>query len=175
MKAQNDRKRHIMLYLVRQPMVVAIILLLLPLIPLLLVTYFAYAVVLQMVIWTCWSTRGVNVLLVYSDSPNWHDYIEANIIPRLPSSTVAINWSDRRHWKRFSLPVMAARFFGGSREFNPMIVVFRPFHWAKTYRFWQPFKDYRHGRPEPLHALETRLFGDLANTGIGTASQPLRI
>ena len=170
MQSRDDRKSSILPGLLRVPVVVAIVLVLLPLVPLLVVTYFAYAVVLQMVIWTCWSPRGVNVLLVYSDSPNWHGYIETNIIPRLPSSTVSINWSDRRNWKWFSLPVMAARFFGGSCEFNPMIVVFRPFHWAKTYRFWQPFKDYKHGKPEPLHALETKLFSDLSNARIGTAN-----
>jgi hypothetical protein len=169
MTSEDDRKHRIMPYVVRLPMVVAFVIFLLPLVPLLLATYFAYAIVLQMVIWTCWSTRGVNVLLVYSDSPNWQEYIETNIIPRLPSSTIAINWSDRRNWKRFSLPVMAARFFGGSREFNPMVVVFRPFHWAKTYRFWRPFKDYRHGKSEPLHALEAKLFSDLLDAGIGTA------
>ena len=170
MNAQNHRKRRTMTFLVRLSAAVVVVLLLIPLVPLLLATYFTYAIVLQMVIWTCWSTRGVNVLLVYSDSPNWHDYIETNIIPRLPSSTVAINWSERRNWKRFSLPVMAARFFGGSREFNPMVVVFRPFHWAKTYRFWKPFKDYKHGKMEPLHAMEAELFNDLSRAGIGTAN-----
>ena len=170
MNAQNHRKSGMMTYVMRLPVLVAVILLLLPLVPLLLATYFAYAIVLQAVIWICWSARGVNVLLVYSDSPNWHDYIETNIIPRLPPSTVTINWSDRRNWKRFSLPVMAARFFGGSREFNPMIVVFRPFHWAKTYRFWQPFKDYKHGKTEPLHALETKMFDELSRAGIATAN-----
>ncbi|MCU0718476.1 MAG: hypothetical protein MUC83_02135 [Pirellula sp.] len=167
MNAQNHREQSTFTFLMRLPVMVAGFLLLLPLVPLLLATYFAYAIVLQIVIWVCWSTRGINVLLVYSDSPNWHGYIEANIIPRLPSSTVAINWSDRRNWRRFSLPVMAARFFGGSREFNPMIVVFRPFHWAQTYRFWQPFKDYTHGKPEALHLLETKLFSDLSHAGIG--------
>ena len=158
MESIDDRKRRFLPQMLRVTVGVGVVLLLLPLIPLLLATYFADAIVLQVVIWACWSTRGVNVLLVYSNSPHWHEYIEANIIPRLPSSTVTINWSERRNWKRFSLPVMAARFFGGSREFNPMIVVFRPFHWAKTYRFWQAFKDYKHGKTEALHALEKEVF-----------------
>ena len=170
MQSRDNRKRSILPGLLRVPVVVAIVLVLLPLVPLLVVTYFAYAIVLQMVVWTCWSPRGINVLLVYSDSPNWHEYIETNIIPRLPSSTVALNWSDRRNWKRFSLRVMVARFFGGSREFNPMIIVFRPFHWSKTYRFWKPLKYYKRGNTEQLHALETELFNDLLRAGIGTAT-----
>lgn len=169
MQTQN-RKRRVLPSLLRVCVVVAIGLVLLPLAPLLIATYFAYASVLQIVIWVWWCTRGVNVLLVYSDSPNWHDYIEANILPRLPASSVVINWSDRRNWKWWSLPAMAARFFGGTREFNPMIVIFRPLHWAKTYRFWKPFKDHKHGKTEPLHALETKLFNDLWRAGIGTAN-----
>jgi flagellar biosynthesis component FlhA len=69
MNAQNHRKRRMMTYVMRLPVLVAVVLLLLPLVPLLIATYFAYAIVLQIVIWICWSTRGVNVLLVYSDSP----------------------------------------------------------------------------------------------------------
>ena len=79
----QDRKRRVLPSKWRLPVVVAIALVLLPLVPLLIVTYFAYASVLQMVIWTCWCTRGVNVLLVYSDSPIWHDYIEQHILPCL--------------------------------------------------------------------------------------------
>ena len=166
----KDRKRHVLPSIWRVPVVVVIALVLLPLVPLLIATYFAYASVLQMVIWACWCTRGVNVLLVYSDSPNWHEYVEANIIPRLPASAVVINWSERRNWKRWSLSALAARFFGGSREFNPIVVVFRPLHWAKTYRFWKPFMDYKHGMSKPLHALETKLFNDLSRAGLRTAN-----
>ncbi len=169
MDTQNHREQSMMTSLKRLPLlvgVVFVVLLVLPLAPLLFATWFAYAIVLQIAIWTFWSTRGVNVLLVYSDSPTWSGYIEANIIPRLPPSTLTINWSDRRNWRWFSLPVMAARFFGGSKEFNPMIVVFRPFHWAKTYRFWQPFKDYKHGKTGPLQALEAKLFVYLSRSGI---------
>ncbi|GIW83316.1 MAG: hypothetical protein KatS3mg105_5123 [Gemmatales bacterium] len=53
-----------------------------PLIPLLLASYLLYAIVLQLVIWLCWCTRGLNVLLVYSNSPHWQEYIEAHIIPQ---------------------------------------------------------------------------------------------
>ncbi|MCA9215078.1 MAG: hypothetical protein KDB27_18545 [Planctomycetales bacterium] len=170
MQSQDDRKRRVLPFIVRLPLAVVLVLLLLPLVPLLVTTYFACGFVLQLVVWICWCTRGVNVLLVYSDSPNWHEYIERNIIPRLPASSVTINWSNRRNWKWFSLPVLVLRFFGGSREFNPLIVVFRPFRWAKTYRFWKPFKDYKHGKAERLHALETELFRELSRGGNTTAN-----
>ena len=169
MQSQEDRKRRTLPLIVRAPLVVALVLVLLPLIPLLLATYLLYGIVLQLVIWLCWCTRGVNVLLVYSDSPNWHDYIETHIMPRLPPSAVVLNWSDRRNWKMLSLPVMAFRFFGGSREFNPLVVVFQPFRWAKAYRFWNPFKDYKHGKTATLEELENKLFQHLSQTGMKTA------
>jgi len=151
--------------MVSAPLIVALVLLLLPLISLLIATYLLYAIVLQLVIWLCWCTRGVNVLLVYSDSPNWHDYIETHIIPKLPTTTVALNWSERRNWRSLSLPVMAFRLFGGSREFNPMVVVFLPFRWAKTFRFWQPFRDYKHGKNATLEQMENKLFEHLTRIG----------
>ena len=142
--------------------------LLTPLIPLVLlvamlylVAGLLYGVALQFAIWACWRSRGVNVLLVYSDSPNWHDYVEAQLLPRLPRSTVVLNWSKRRDWPWLSLSTMAFRFFGGYREFNPLVIVFRPLRWAKTFRFYRAFKDYKHGKPRSLNEVQQRLFQNL--------------
>ena len=137
---------------------VAFVPLVLVALPLFLVSYPLYGIILQIVIWTRWCSRGTRVLLVTSNSPHWHDYIEANIVPRLPSPIVQLNWSERRHWNSFSLPVRAFRFFGGSNDFNPMVVVFRPFRWAKTFRFWKPFRDFKHGKTQSLETLEDDLF-----------------
>ena len=49
--------------------------------------------------------------------------------------------------------------FGGWREFNPLAVVFRPFRRTRTFRFWQPFRDFKHGHPEALHRMESEFFG----------------
>jgi hypothetical protein len=155
--------------IVSAPLIVALALLLLPLIPLLLATYLLYAIVLQLVIWLCWCTRGINVLLVYSNSPHWQEYIEAHIMPKLPASTVVLNWSERRRWRWFSLSVMAFRLFGGSREFNPLVVVFRPFRWAKTFRFWRPFREHKHGKITALELLEEELFQTLSPNPMETA------
>lgn len=150
------------------PLVGVLVLLLLPLVPLLLVSYLLYRIVLQVAIWIGWCSRGIQVLLVYSESPVWQDYIESNIIPRLPRSTVRLNWSERRKWRHLSLPVMAFGFFGGSREFNPLVVVFRPFRRTKTFRFWKAFKDYKHGRTTALEEKASELFEYLSRTGLET-------
>ena len=139
-------------------LVIILLPILIPLAILAFATWLFHGALLHVLVWTCWCTRGTNLLLVYSNSPIWHDYIEQNIIPQLPSSTIVLNWSERRTWQWYSLPVMVMRFFGGSREFNPMVVAFRPCRLAKTFRFWQAFKDYKHGNKEPLATLENAMF-----------------
>lgn len=150
--------------------VVLLLPLLIPLALFALATYLVHGAALYTIVWLCWSTRGKNVLLVYSDSPIWHDYIEENIIPRLPRSTTILNWSQRRTWRWYSLAVMIVRFFAGTREFNPMVVAFRPFRRARTFRFWQAFKDYKHGNKRTLDSVERDMFAYLAQTGVGTAT-----
>ena len=132
-----------------------------PLLPFLLFGLFLYRTLLACSLWFFWCPRGINTLLVYSRSPNWEDYIEQNIIPRLPVKTVVLNWSDRREWPWFSLAVRVFRHFGGSENFNPIVIVIRPFRMPLVYRFHGAFLDYKHGKSQPLHDLESELFSTL--------------
>jgi len=85
-------------------------------------------VVLYTLVWAWWiSPAPRRVLFVYSDSPNWKEYIEGNILPKLPANTVVLNWSDRLSWRTFNLSVMLFRCFAGGREFNPIGLVFERF------------------------------------------------
>lgn len=143
---------------------VAIVLLplLVPIVLVIIAAWLLWGIALQAMVWLFWCTRGTHLLLVYSDSPVWHDYIEENMITRLPSSSVVLNWSRRRTWRWYQFPVMLFHYFAGTRAFNPIIIVFRPFRWAKTFRFWQAFKDHKHGNKKSLDALEQELFAYLA-------------
>lgn len=123
-----------------------------------LVGYGAYAVSLHVLVWLLWSPAGKRVLLVYSNSPVWQSYIENNILPRLPQDAVVLNWSERRNWRRRSLSVAVFRFFGGRREFNPLAVVIKPLRWGRTFRFWQAFRDAKHGKYEALRNVEGEFF-----------------
>lgn len=120
--------------------------------------YLIWRICLNLIIWSWWCLRGRNILFVYSDSPIWQDYINKNMLPRLGERAVVLNWSQRKSW-RFSLSRLAFSHFGGRREFNPMAVVFRPFRWSRTFRFWQPFQDFKHGHPEALRQMEGEFFG----------------
>ena len=118
---------------------------------------------LYMLVWLWWIGRARRrVLFVYSDSPHWKEYVESNIVPKLPPNTVVLNWSNRAQWPKFSLPVLLFRCFAGEREFNPIGLVFDRFDVVEPYRFWQPFRDAKHGRSEPLQLLETRIVKHVA-------------
>lgn len=136
---------------------------------LVLLPYLLYGLVLQLAIWLLWCPRQKFILFVYSDSPTWKEYIETNILPSLQNYAIVLNWSEREKWQSaFSLPTMAFRYFGGYREFNPLAVVFRPLRWTRVFRFWQPFKDFKHGKKDSLRKVED----DLSRVVASLAEKP---
>lgn len=132
-----------------------------PLLLCLIVASLVYGVLLHIVMWLVWCMRGIHVLYVYSNSPNWLEHIEMEVLPRLRHGTIVLNWSDRRSWRFFSLASFVFRHFGGYREFNPMAVVIRPFRLSKVFRFYKAFKDLKHGRAVTLEKMETEFFEKL--------------
>ncbi|HSL02621.1 MAG TPA: hypothetical protein VK901_03665, partial [Nitrospiraceae bacterium] len=129
-----------------------LLLIFLPFIVIWMVLRLLFGVCFDVVIWIAWSTRGRRVPFVYSNSPNWQEYIEQRILPRLPANTVIMNWSERKKWSQLSLPVRTFHYFCGDVNCNPAAVVFCPF------RLWQPFRDYKHGKVEPLVKVEREMF-----------------
>jgi len=137
--------------------------------PLLAVVVIAHAIQLLVLYglawgwWIGWNRR--RVLFVYSDSPNWKEHVEANILPQLPPNSVVLNWSHRLSWNRLSVSVILFRGFAGSKEFNPIGLVFERFSIVKQYRFWQAFRDAKHGRSEALQLIERRFLDENATRG----------
>jgi hypothetical protein len=136
----------------------------LPLIIVALTLHLLAGLFLHIAIWCCWCSRGRDVLFVYSDSPIWHDYIEEHILPRLGERAVVLNWSHRSRWRR-TLSVLAFRYFGGYRSFNPMAIVFRPFRLAQRFRFYEPFREFKHGKTEGVAKMERELYDVLDKIG----------
>jgi hypothetical protein len=138
---------------------------LLPLAAVALGVYLAYGVLVHLLIWAAWLPRGRSVLVVYSNSPHWQARFEEEVLPRLGRRAVVLNWSERARWGRAPLLARAAfAFFGGRREFNPLVVVFRLGRPARVFRFWRAYQAAKHGDPAPLEALEADLFA-LAGAG----------
>lgn len=144
---------------------ILVFIILLPLLaPLLLCIGAAYlitTVLVYLAVWMFWNTRGIYVLFVYSNSPHWQSYIQNDILPRLPKGQIVMNWSERKLWKYFSLSSIVFHHFGTYREFNPMAVIIRPFRRARIFRFFEPFRDFKHGNPESLRKMEAEFFSDL--------------
>ena len=91
---------------------------------------------LYAIVWFWWvGLASRRVLFVYSDSPNWKDYIEQVILSRLPENSVVLNWSQRRQWPRLGISIWLFRAFAGSLEFNPIGLVFERFGLVARYRF----------------------------------------
>jgi hypothetical protein len=139
----------------------ALVVLLLPLIlPLAffsLTLWSLHRIVLYLLIWLVWLPRGKDVLFVYSDSPIWREYMTTQVLPLVQKRAVVLNWSDRSRWPRLSFRVHVFRSFGGDREFNPLIVLFRPWRRARALRFWSAFKGWKHGCTEPVESLRQEL------------------
>jgi hypothetical protein len=136
----------------------SIALLLIVLSPILIIVVFLYILwgaILYIAIWLTWKKEFV--LFVYSNSPIWKDYIESEIIPHIQNQAIILNWSERKMWK-LSLPVLAFRYFGKDRNFNPIGIVFRPFRFVKTYRFYEPFREFKHGDPRRVEKLKGEFF-----------------
>ena len=133
----------------------------LPFLVIALFLFLLHRVALHVLIWVCWLPRGKNVLLVYSDSPIWHEYMTNQVLPLVKNRAIVLNWSERKKWPRWSLAAQAFWSFGGGNAFNPLVVVFRPTRPAKVFRFWAAFKDWKHGRTESVEAIRRQMLAYL--------------
>lgn len=137
-----------------------------------------------------WFPQGKYALFVYSDSPNWKEYIETNILPGIAEHAVVMNWSERSRLDTEDAPLelMVFRMWSGLSRYrlrgrlkyegdaynpvaegdayNPVAIVFTPDSKPKVIKFWQAFRDYKHGKEAPLKEKEAELFDALAKAGL---------
>ena len=130
---------------------------LLPLVVVAGVLWLFAAALLQFVAWVTWCPRGRYALVVYSNSPIWREYFEGKVLPAVGSRGTVLNWSERKQW-RYSLAVALFWFFGGSRDFNPLAIVFQPLAWPRRFRFYRAFQAFKRGRPEDVERMRDQLF-----------------
>lgn len=138
------------------PLVVLLLAVALPLALAYVAAWLVVTLLLQVVVWITWYPRGRYALVVYSDSPVWGPYFERELLPAVGPRGVVLNWSERKRWN-WSLPVALFRVFAGSREFNPIAIVFRPFRWPRRFRFYQAFRARKHGNPEEVDEMRQQL------------------
>ncbi len=133
----------------------------LPLAVVAVILHFLNRLAVYLLVWMVWVPQGKDVLVVLSESPIWHDYMSSEIMPLVRERAVVINWSDRKKWPRWSFAPHVFRAFGGERNFNPLVIVFRPFRPAMVLRFWQAFQEWKHGHREPVERLKKQLAATL--------------
>jgi hypothetical protein len=105
-----------------------------------------------------WGSSGKRVLLVYSNSPHWQAYIEEHWLSRLGGVAVVLNWSERAWWpEQHPFEGEVFRMWAGDREFNPLAIVIPERGPVHVIRFWQAFRDYKHGKDRTLKAAEAEL------------------
>jgi len=131
---------------------------LLPLIVLALTFWLLHRMTLYLLVWILWLPKGKDILFVYSDSPIWKEYMTQQVLPLVEERAVILNWSEKSTWRRWTLAVSVLRAFGGEREFNPMVILFRPLRRARVFRFWSAFRGWKHGKTEQLEHLRNELF-----------------
>ena len=110
-------------------------------------------------------SRGKDLVLVYSNSPHWQSYIEANWLPWWNARAVTLNWSERATWERSRPEVALFDALATAREYNPLAIVVLPRGAPKVVRFWRAFRDYKHGRDAKLRKQESELETLLARHG----------
>ena len=135
---------------------------------------------------------GKRGILVYSSSPNWQTYIEQHWLPTIADQVVVLNWSERATWaERHPFEQTVFRRYGGEREFNPLAIIFRPrrrlatlLSWlaaigrldpfgmfapnsrdTAVVRFFQAFREYKHGKDQLLRTKEAEMFDALRQGG----------
>ena len=139
----------------------AFIALLLPIIlPLLivgLVLHFLNNIVIYLLVWMWWLPKGKDVLYVSSESPIWKEYMETEVFPLVAERAIVLSWSARSKWPKWSFAVRVFRTFGRGRDFNPMVVLFRPFRRARIFRFLPAFQEQKHGNSASVEQLRRDL------------------
>ena len=131
-----------------------------------LLLWLVWGAILWVWFWRAHAAQGRPVLFVYSESPNWQAYIEANVLPRIRERAVVLNWSEREQWS--ATAPWEARFFrrfAGDRDFNPLALVFSRSGRVKAVRFHQAFLDFKHCKESALRAAESELFTLLEAAG----------
>jgi hypothetical protein len=157
--ARSNTIRETLLLIVLSPLLLILLLLLAAGLPF----FVAYRFLLRLAFEALVAAKGRRILLVYSRSPVWQEYVEKNWLPRLADHAMVLNWSDRASWKgRRSFAVWVFRHWAPSEDFNPMAIVFPRFRPAKRIGFYYAFRDWKHGKEEVLKHAEKQLFAYVA-------------
>ena len=119
---------------------------------------FALRFGLKVRFWLRHGRKGKIILFVYSDSSNWKNYIETNILPRIEAHSIILNWSKRREWaSQMQLETKLFNQWAGPGEFVPVAILFSLTGKVRTFRLWQPSGNPKRGKEKISKGAEQAL------------------
>ena len=98
---------------------------------------------------------GKDLLIVYTDSPHWARYIEERWLTRWPDRAVVLNRS--RPWTHDQIEPQVWRAYAGRFAHTPLAIVLPRSGRPSVVRFWQAFRDFKHGKEASLREAEAKL------------------
>ena len=98
---------------------------------------------------------GKDVVIVYTESPHWQEYIETQWLPRWGHRAVVLDRS--KPWNDDQPEARLWRAVAGTTEHTPVVIVVPPHGRVESVRFWLAFRDYKHGKDRKLRDAEARL------------------
>lgn len=99
-----------------------------------------------------------HILFSYSDSENWTEYIEREIVPKIADKAIVINRTQEQDWKKqYKLEKKALDNFAGT-GINPVALIFRKGLKVKVIPFYEAFRDLKHGKKESIELKREELF-----------------
>ncbi len=105
---------------------------------------------------------GKDVLVVYTDSPHWKEYIETQWLPRWGDRAIAFDRS--QPWREDQVEARLWRAVAGTAEHTPVVIVVPPRGKVQIVRFWLAFRDFKYGKDKRLRDAEARLATILGET-----------
>jgi len=139
-------------------LLVAAIPLILILVPFVVLGGLVILLCLRLVIALFWVPRGIRYLVVYSDSTQWKDYFEAEVLPALGRTARSINLSTEGGLKTcWDFDWWVYRFTSGARNRFPTVYRFSRTGAWNTVRFYDAFIAAKHGKPAALESAKARV------------------
>ena len=106
-----------------------------------------------------YSAHGRFILFMYSDSPNWKQYIDDHILSRIGRYCIVLNWSERKMWKESNQwEPKLFRSLAPSTNFCPMAIVIPPEGEVREVRLHMAFLRFKHGKEDEWRARKEELF-----------------
>ena len=98
------------------------------------------------------------ILFVYSQSEHWAPYIEEKILPSISEHTIVINRTTQQNWKNELKLEKRVIELWANIEDNPIAIVFKPKKGVKVFRFFEAFRDLKHGKESKLNELREEFY-----------------